>query len=306
MRKIQTVLDYFEQQYLPLRLRSRSRNTIRLYRHTFRTFDKFLARPAVLADLNDATVSRLLTWCREQGLSPRSANKLRDQLLAIWRFACRKGTLSVWPDVEPEPEPVRIPQAWTPQQLDALFAEIRKCEGWIGKLKASLWWHALHLVLFDTAERIGAVRQLTWDNVDLATGWVRFPAETRKGGRHDRAYRIDQETIEALKLIQLPWRADVFTWPYDAAYLYVRYRRLLVRAGLPADRMSKFHRMRRTTASMFEAAGGNASELLGHSSRAVTRKYLDPRLIQAPQAIDKLPRPGHGDSPIDRQKPRGA
>jgi len=292
MRKNSTLVEFFDLHYLPLRLRSRSRSTVRLYRHTFRKFDEFLARQARLSDLTDATVSRLLSWCREKDLSPRTANKLRDQLLAIWRFACRKGVLRMWPDVEPEPEPERVPQAWSQQQLSSLFTAIREAQGWIGKIRANLWWNALHLVLYDTGERIGAVMQLAWDNVDLDSGWVRFPAETRKGGRRDRAYRVAPETIEALRLILVPWRDDVFTWPYDSVYIYARYKRLLRRAGLPNDRTSMFHRMRRTTASLFEAAGGNATELLGHSSRAVTKKYLDPRLLNAPQAIDKLPRPG--------------
>ena len=304
MRPNQKLVEFFDQHYLPLRLRSRSQNTVRLYRHTFRKFAEFLGRPAKLSDLTDSVVSRLLSWCREKELSPRTANKLRDQLLAIWRFACRKGVVRVWPDVEPEPEPERIPQAWSPQQLEALFAAIRQTRGWVGKIRADLFWNALHLVLFDTAERIGAVMRLTWGNVDLDSGWVRFPAETRKGGKRDRAYRIDRETIEALRLILIPWRDDVFTWPYDASYIYARYKRVLKRAGLPFDRESMFHRMRRTTASMYELAGGNATDLLGHSSRSVTKKYLDPKICQRDHAIDRLPRPWL-DSPTNRDPAPG-
>lgn len=38
-----------------------------------------------------------------------------------------------------------------------------------------------------------------------------------------------------------------------------------------------------------EAAGGNATELLGHSSRKVTRQsYLDPRITGPPAAVDLL------------------
>ena len=300
-----SLVDFFDQFYAPLRLRSRSANTLRLYRHTFRKFADFLGRTPLLSDLSDDTVSRLMAWCRHEGLSARTANKLRDQLLAVWRFACRKGALTVWPDVEPEVEPVRIPVAWNDQQLAALFRAIRETEGWIGKIRAALWWEALHLILYDTAERIGAVMQLRWENVDLDGAWVRFPAETRKGGKQDRAYPIDRQTVESLRLIRMPWRDDVFTWPYDDAYLYARYKRLLKRAGLPTDRMSMFHRMRRTVASMYEARGGNASELLGHSSRAVTRKYLDPRITGGAHAIDKLPRPW-SDPPIDRSRGPGA
>ena len=53
----------------------------------------------------------------------------------------------------------------------------------------------------------------------------------------------------------------------------------------------KFHRIRKTVASMFEAAGCNATELLGHSNRSTTDKYIDPRLCQPKHAADVLPDP---------------
>jgi integrase len=80
--------------------------------------------------------------------------------------------------------------------------------------------------------------------------------------------------------------------PYYGGYLWHKFGQVLARAGLPTDAKSKFHRIRRTVASYYEAAGGNATELLGHSSRKVTTAYLDKRVVQAPQAIDRLWRLG--------------
>jgi integrase len=53
----------------------------------------------------------------------------------------------------------------------------------------------------------------------------------------------------------------------------------------------KFHAMRRTAASHFAAAGGDASHFLGHSSPRITEKYyLDPRIADTgPQPCDVLP-----------------
>jgi hypothetical protein len=76
--------------------------------------------------------------------------------------------------------------------------------------------------------------------------------------------------------------------------LWPAYTEILKRAGLPHDRKSKFHRMRRTVASFFEAAGANATALLGHSARSVTEGYLDPRLVRTPQPSELLPRPTGG------------
>jgi integrase len=68
--------------------------------------------------------------------------------------------------------------------------------------------------------------------------------------------------------------------------------KILERAGLPKDRRCKFHKIRKTTASYYEAAGGSAQRLLDHSSPAVTRKYLDPRIVTqgvpAPSVLPKV------------------
>jgi integrase len=276
--------DYFE----PLFLRSRSENTRRLYRTSIRTFSKYLQRPARLEDLNDLTVNRFLDYYRRIPRSPYSANKERSNLLAIWRFACRKRFLEEWPDVMPDVEPDRIPQAWTADQIARLLATCERLPGRVGQIPASTWWRTLHLVCWDTGERIGAVRDLEWHHVDLVARYVLVPAELRKGKRRDRLYRLAEDTTHALQSMPRTTDSYVFPWPYCRTYLWYRYDRLLTAAGLPHDRHSKFHRIRRTVATYYEAAGGNATELLGHSTRSVTLAYLDPRILPPQHAADLL------------------
>lgn len=86
--------------------------------------------------------------------------------------------------------------------------------------------------------------------------------------------------------------AATFEWPYCKTYLWLMFGKLLRQAGLPNGRRDKFHKIRRSVASWFEVAGGNATELLGHSGREITRLYLDPTICQKPQAADRLFRPG--------------
>ena len=94
----------FESQYVPIRCRTRSAGTIRLYRLALVQLDRFLGRPAVLADLNDGTISAfLLDYSR--GRSPYTVERARTAILAIWRWAARKRIVDVWPDVEPEQLP---------------------------------------------------------------------------------------------------------------------------------------------------------------------------------------------------------
>lgn len=282
---------FFAQEFQPLRLRGRASNTLRLYLTTLNNFDLYLSRPALLSDLTDDTVCRFLSWFRGRGRSPYSANKERSNLLAVWRFACRRRRVVDWPNVDPDAEPVDDPLAWTESELSALFAALASQPGTIGGIPAADWWQALHAVLWDTGERIGAVLLIQWQHVDLRRGYVAVPAANRKGGRKGRTYRLHAETVAMLRRMRTAAVALVFPWPWSATYLWNRYAKILHAAGLPSDRKSKFHRMRRSVASWFEAAGHNSTEFLGHSSRKVTRAYLDPRIVHATHAADVLFRP---------------
>lgn len=284
------LVDFYRLHYEPLKLRSRSDNTRRLYATSLRSFGKFLARLPTLADLTDDCVNRYLAWFRRLPRAPASVNKERSNLLAIWRFAARKRYVDLWPDVEAEVEPDRVPQAWTDQQMFRLFAACGQETGVIASIPAGDWWRALHLVAWDSGERIGAVMGVRWPDVDLVGRWVLCRAETRKGKRADKLYRLAEDTATALRAIRRPFER-VFEWPYHRSYLWYKYAAILRRAGLPADRRSKFHRLRRTVASNFEAAGGDATALLGHSRRSITERYLDPRICQKQQAADLLYRP---------------
>jgi integrase len=288
----QSLRWFFNSYYLPLKLRTRAKNTRRLYEFSVRNLGNFLGREPMLDDLSDDATSRLMSWMIERGLSPYTANKERSQLLAIWRFACRKGFLKEWPDVEPEIEPERTPRAWTVDDLGHLWAACDVAPGTIGGVRACDWWRALHLVLWFTAERIGAVMQLRWTDFDAQSGWLIVRAESRKGGRADKPARLPAEAVEALERIRQPERELIFQWDLSDGYIYRRYNRILKSAGLATDAKSKFHRMRKSAASHFEAGNGNATALLGHSSRAVTLSYLDPRICKPPQAADVLFTPG--------------
>jgi site-specific recombinase XerD len=281
-----TLLKFFEAYYLPHRLRSRSKNTIRLYRHSVNSFSRFLERRAKLSDLTDDTVSRYLTALIARGLSPYTVNKERSQLLAIWTYAAKKRHVPEFPDVPPERTPKRVPQAWTQEELKRLMHACSLQKGEICDIPASAWWTALHLILWDTGERIGAVLKLSWSSYQ--TPWLLVPAETRKGQREDKLFELGADTQGALDSIRTPKRKLILPWPKAATTIYYHYGRLLRRAELPDGARCKFHRMRRSVASYYEANGGNATELLGHTSRATTAAYLDPRIVRTVQPSDIL------------------
>jgi integrase len=293
------LLDFFRDYFRPLFLRGRSPKTIALYLISVRSLCKFLGRPPRLSDLCDTTINRYLSYFRDLPRRPSTVNKERANLLAMWRFACRKNYLEIWPDVPKDVEPEMIPIAWMRDELEKLFAQAAKMPGFIGSIPAARWWVAILLVCWDTGERISAILNLRWKDVDLNRGWIVAPADSRKGGRADEAYELHADTIGALRAIHQAHAGRVFPWPHHPTYIWQRYARLLKLAGLPHDRKSKFHRIRKSVGSYVKAAGGDPTEALRHRDSRSTKAYLDPRIVKPAQAISWLFRPGTpgGDPP---------
>lgn len=291
MKRTVLLKAFYLERYEKLALRSRRPNTKRLYRITLRMFNLYLNREATLDDLNDETVSGFAAWRLDNGLAKRSVNKDLFNLLALWRWAHKKGAVKTWPDVALESPPVRVPVALLREEIAAVMESIDFETLPVGRCSGPSFWRALLLTIWDTGERIGALVALTWDRVDLKTGWVRFRAEDRKGAIEDNALPLAVDTIAALKKIRRR-EGLVFEWPYSATYIYDRLAKIMQRAGLPDNALYKFHVIRKSVASHYEAAGGNATELLKHSSRKITRAYLDPRIVKPVSAKDLLFRPG--------------
>ncbi len=290
---------FYAQLYEPNAMRTRRENTKRLYRYTLRWLDKFLDRPATLDDLTDDTLNRFANWRREQGRQENTVNRNLTDLIAMWRWAHKKNYVQELPDIEIGKEVKKTPIAWKQKELDRIFESARQEEGRIGGVPAAVWWNTLLLMFWDTGERKGAVMALKWDSVDTEDGWVRFPADTRKGGREDNSRRLAKDTRASLESLRR-WQetaevysptGEVFLWDFSETYLYRLYGKILKRAGLPDGPAYKFHCLRKTVASHFEKAGGNATELLGHASRDITKCYLDPKIVDRIEAVDLLFRP---------------
>lgn len=284
----ETLRALYLTQYLPLKLRGKSDSTKRQYLIQIDHFCRFLGREATLDDLDDEVVTAFLGSVIERGNSPATANKARNHILSLWRYAARKKLVPHFPDVARLKEPRRKPVAWHTPQIDRLLAECSLEQGRVAGVPKGLWWTCLHLILFFTGERISALLQLRLDDLDWDTGWLTARAETRKFATEDKSWKLRPEVMTQLKLMQLPHRELLFPWDRDRTLLYRDYGRILIRAELPHDRKSKFHRMRKTHASYIKAAGGDATEALGHSSPQVTAVYLDPTITAPEQAADLL------------------
>ena len=282
-----TLTSLLHDLYAPLR--SLSDRTILVYGFTIDAFEDFLGHEPTVADLDELTVARFLAH-RVRSRAAATAAKDRAQLRALWEFAARRKLSDTWPLIPIVRVPERVPEAWLTDEfkrlLDAASLERTNYDG----IPAADFWRALLLVCYDTGERVTSVMSTRWRNVQGRA--IIFSAESRKGARRDILREISEETQASLDRIRCSRTANdlVWPWPRSTTYLWTRLEIILKRAGLPHDRKDKFHKIRKTTASYYQAAGGDAQHLLDHANPSTTRKYLDPRIVKGLAAPDVLPK----------------
>lgn len=287
--RLDTALDF----YFRFNPRVRCEATRRQYRFAVNDYCLGFDHPATIADLSDDGIALMMTRLESRGLAAKTINERRGRINCFWSWLAKRGVVKLWPTMPRIPEPLRTPRAWTSAELQRLFAAFSMVRGKVGGVPAGLWWRSLHLVAWDTGERITALLACRWEWI--TDGWLLIPAESRKGKRKDAAYRLAEDTLACLQALKTYRPAgELWPWPYSKEYVWTRYREIRRRAGLPVDRRSSFHRMRRSVASHLEAAGGDATAALGHESRRITQSYLDPMIVKPPQATDYLFRPEAG------------
>lgn len=285
-----TLDAFLENVYVPLRLRGRSPESVRLLRHAVTQFSRWLGRPAVLDDLDDLTVSQWLT-AMGQKKSPNSVARERSGILAIWNLAQGRGLVKLRPTVAPELVPHSTPRAFTEEELGRLAECAKYSSGWVGPVCASTFFRALIAVGLETGERINALLNTPrscWQRPTLTV-----PAAIRKGRQQERVYELSPEASDLLDAASAHSGPTVFWWTASDTALRKRWKTITRRAGLGDGREVQFHALRRSTASHLAAAGLDATAFLGHSSDRITRRsYLDPRVVDSkrPKAWQQLPR----------------
>lgn len=278
-----TLRELLDDLYCPLK--GISARTQQLYRLTIRALGEHLGCEPTTEHLSEVPVARFLQ-SRLSSRAAATAAKDRAQLRALWEFAARRGLVSEFPVLRPIRVPERVPEAWTIFQMQQLLRAASEASGYVSDVPASDFWPSLIYVLFETGERISAVLALQW--CDVSDDAVIFRAETRKRGTRDIYRGITPTCHEHLEAIRRD-RDLVFAWDHAPTDIYRHLGIITRRAGLPSDRRSKFHRIRRTTASYAAAAGVDPQKLLDHASQKTTQRYLDPRIVKPPQACDVLP-----------------
>lgn len=283
-------------------LKNLADRSVVMYESTLDRFRDFLGREPTLDDLDDLTAARFLRWRgstvhdKKRGLiSPASLAKDSAHLRTLWNFAARKrmkrsdGELLEFPDYARPRVPKPRPVAYTVEELQALIEAARHRKGLVGDVPAPWYWITKIRAMFETGERIGAIMQLRWGEVDLERRTLTFLAATRKGHRETITRAISPDLAEMLDLQKRP--ADRLVWPWlenrKMLSCYGSLKTLCRLAGVPYH---PFHSIRKSTASYLKKAGKSAKTQLGHASEEMAeRHYYDDRITGVESALEFLP-----------------
>lgn len=301
-----TLLELIDRYFLVHNL-SWGKDSANQLRTAVRSYEKMLGRPATLQDLEQDALAAWLHWLlHTRQRSPATVRSKRQNLLQLWRCAYR---LKLIPDPpselpivrDPEPDPA----SWRPLDLEMLLPQARAWKV-IGRAQASVlwsgrWMEALLLVLYETGERIGALRHLKRSAFVPATASLYVPAGVRKGRRKTRHYGLRPATCDLLSELLAASSAEQceLLFPYLGSTESLRriLTGLLKKSGLPHDRWSKFHRFRRTHATQIAAATDEqtAQKALSHSTPAITARYINRAALPPTRYCDLLPQLSYDD-----------
>lgn len=282
-------------------LKNLSDRSVVMYESTLDRLRDHLGHEATVDDLDDLTIAKFLRWravtpqCSRGVISPASLAKDSAHIRTLWNWCAKKrlrksdGELLEFPDYARPRVPKPRPVAYTVDELKALLRAARHKRGIIEDVPAPWYWITKIRAMYETGERIGAVLQLRWGEVDLERQTLTFLAATRKGHRETITRAISPELARIMAMHQRP--ADRLVWPWlqsrKMGSAYASMRLLCQMAGVPYH---PFHSIRKSTASYLKRAGKSAKNQLGHGSEEMAeRHYYDEKITGVESALDYLP-----------------
>jgi integrase len=255
--------------------------TVKLMRGTCKLYSAYLGSVATVEDFTDANLKGYIVHRQQAGMAPATIEREGAKLLTLWRFAAMHALVKP-PTIRMARSSPHIPVAFLKHEVRRLFRAARRARGECGGVPNRIFFPALLGLVWDSGERVGAVRALTRSDIDCKSRWVTF--RHRKGQGREMMKRMSRPTRRAMKRLLAIHLAEQ---PFAHVCLSTKYfhlKSILRDAGLPADRRSMLHRLRRSHASYLKLSGGDAQASLGHSTEAITvRAYYDPRVVASRQ-----------------------
>ena len=292
--------DFFSDLYVN-RPRVQSPRTREFYRDEISKLDRHNGEPVALSGLSEALV---LSSCRSQLLAGRSfatVQKHQTAIRALWAYAFRKSAqiavaVAQVPDFERWPRYDREPVSYSGDELASIFESALRQVGNYGQTSAGLFWPALILTAYETGCRISAIMAAKWSDYDPQQGVLLFRAEAAKD-RADTKCHLSSQLRGLLDAMPREALTVFGCFPFDRApksnwrALNRRLKAILSDAKVVTEPRVLFHKFRKTFATNVASVKGEAiaQSMLGHSSLAVTRRYLDKSKLDLPKSCEILP-----------------
>ena len=211
------------------------------------------------------------------GLSPRTINHQVGIALSALKWAADRGLTDAQPPKSKrlKVNGTRTRKYLTASELAALLAKVREPR-----------WQRLEVVVMlalYAGLRQQEIAWLSWDDVDLADGWLHVRSKqgwSPKSSSSERSIPIAEALAEYLSRTPRAGRWVALQSPatqWCRRHLGAETRRLFKAAGVDDGGRHTLHRLRGTFATTVLRGGGDLEslrEVLGHSVLSVTAGYL--------------------------------
>ena len=265
-----TLLEFVEQHYWPEHALSLKPSSLAQIRWSIAAFEKHLKRTANIEDFNRLTVIGFLA-ARQQQVSAATTNKDRRGLLCLWRLAAELRFCD-WPHRLPKvKQPHKVPHTFSTDEMTRLIRAARHCDH-------ASFWASLLLAAYDTAARISALMACKIEDVCFTNRTIRLRPEHSKTNT-EQVLSIALDTAQAIAAHVLGRDGSELIWNFGhhQRRRFIHFRNLCEAANVKLPKGACFHSLRRTTATLLcrDLGLSQASQRLGHSSQAVTARYVD-------------------------------
>lgn len=295
-----TLSSFFEDYYLPIRLGGATEGTIYQYRNALRHWRLFTGDPPLktitvklLAKFRDA----LIASPGEIPGETKSLRTVKGNLRHIQTLLDKAGPpghrnrdaagiLETVPWIKPPVVPEPAPRYIEDEMLIKVYAACDQMTSPkdVGVLPA-IWWRSLLGFVANTGLRIGTMRVLEWEDVDLAGRNLVIAGNKLKAKRAE-VFPLNDTAMACLEAVKngddspkgLVFRGVRNEWRFYNSLHVLQYE-----AGLPRSEHFGLHDLRKTWATkLWEHSPAAAQLALGHSDMSTTAKhYVNRRKIEA-------------------------
>ena len=242
-------------------------NRLRRSRQIARTIERELLSEwdgRTITSISRCDVAVLISSVAQR--APVLANRVLAITRRLFKWAIGQGLIEVNPCDQVERstrEPAR----------ERVLAKTELRQLWIATEELDPSWRALFQLCTLTAQRVGEVLHMRWDDIDES--WWTLPATSAKNGKSHRV-PLSPQALQVLSGLQRRG-LYVFSAPRAPERPLRAYRKAFKRAcAIASVTNARPHDLRRTAASMMTSMGVSrltVGHILNHTDRSVTSVY---------------------------------